>query len=52
VLLINLGSERFLIQRGDRIAQVVIAPVTHVEIVAADALSDTTRGGGGFGSTG
>jgi dUTP pyrophosphatase len=52
VLLVNLGSERFLIQRGDRIAQVVIAPVTHVEIVAADALSDTTRGGGGFGSTG
>jgi dUTP pyrophosphatase len=44
VLLINLGSERFLIQRGDRIA--------HVEIVAADALSGTTRGGGGFGSTG
>jgi dUTP pyrophosphatase len=52
VLLINLGSERFLIQRGDRIAQVIIAPVTHVEIVAADALSGTTRGGGGFGSTG
>ena len=52
VLLINLGSERFLIQRGDRIAQAVIAPVTHVEIVAADALSDTTRGDGGFGSTG
>ena len=52
VLLINLGSERFLIQRGDRIAQAVIAPVTHVEIVAADALSVTTRGGGGFGSTG
>jgi dUTP pyrophosphatase len=52
VLLINLGSERFLIQRGDRIAQAVIAPVTHVEIVAADALSGTTRGGGGFGSTG
>lgn len=52
VLLINLGSERFLIQRGDRIAQAVVAPVTHVEIAAADALSDTTRGGGGFGSTG
>jgi len=52
VLLINLGSERFLIQRGDRIAQAVIAPVTHVEMVAAGALSGTTRGGGGFGSTG
>jgi len=52
VLLINLGSERFLIKRGDRIAQAVIAPVTHVEIVGADALSDTGRGAGGFGSTG
>jgi dUTP diphosphatase len=52
VLLVNLGSERFLIQRGDRIAQAVIAPVTHVEITAAEALSDTERGSGGFGSTG
>jgi len=52
VLLINLGSETFLVQRGDRIAQAVIAPVTHVEIAAATALSDTERGGGGFGSTG
>ena len=52
VLLINLGSERFLIQRGDRIAQAVIAPVTHVKIETAEALSDTERGAGGFGSTG
>jgi len=52
VLLVNLGSERFLIQRGDRIAQAVIAPVTRVEIIAADALKDTGRGEGGFGSTG
>lgn len=52
VLLVNLGSDTFLIQRGDRIAQAVIAPVTHVEIVAAEALSDTGRGQGGFGSTG
>lgn len=52
VLLINLGSDTFLIQRGDRIAQAVIAPVTHVEIVPAEALSDTGRGQGGFGSTG
>ena len=51
VLLINLGSERFLIQRGDRIAQAVIAPVTHVKIETAEALSDTERGAGGFGST-
>ena len=52
VLLINLGSERFLIQRGDRIAQAVIAPVTHVKIETAEALSDTERGAGGFGSPG
>jgi dUTP pyrophosphatase len=52
VLLVNLGPERFLIQRGDRIAQAVIAPVTHAEIKAAEALGDTGRGSGGFGSTG
>jgi dUTP pyrophosphatase len=52
VLLINLGSETFLIQRGDRIAQAVMAPVTRVEIVEADALAATARGGRGFGSTG
>lgn len=52
VILINLGSETFVIQRGDRIAQAIIAPVTHVEIVPADTLDDTGRGDGGFGSTG
>jgi len=52
VMLINLGSERFIVERGDRIAQAVIAPVTHVEIVMATALGDTVRGRGGFGSTG
>jgi dUTP pyrophosphatase len=52
VLLINLGAETFLIQRGDRIAQLVVSPVTHVEIVAADALGATERDKGGFGSTG
>ena len=52
VLLANFGAETFLIQRGDRIAQLVIAPVSQVEVVAADALGDTKRGGGGFGSTG
>jgi dUTP pyrophosphatase len=52
VLLINLGAETFLIQRGDRIAQLVVSPVTHVEIVASDALGATERGDGGFGSTG
>ena len=52
VLLINLGAETFLIQRGDRIAQLVVSPATRVEIVAADALGATGRGEGGFGSTG
>jgi dUTP pyrophosphatase len=52
VLLINLGNERFLLQRGDRIAQAVIAPVTRVDIAEADALVTTARGAGGFGSTG
>jgi dUTP pyrophosphatase len=52
VLLINHGSEKFTIRRGDRIAQLVIAPVNHVEIVAVEALGATERGPGGFGSTG
>ncbi len=52
VLLINLGAETFLIQRGDRIAQLVVSPVTHVVIVASDTLGATGRGEGGFGSTG
>ena len=52
VILINLGSERFMVERGDRIAQAVVAPVRAVEIVPAEALSETPRGQGGFGSTG
>jgi dUTP pyrophosphatase len=52
VLLINHGSEKFTIRRGDRIAQLVIAPVNHVEIVAVETLGATERGPGGFGSTG
>lgn len=52
VLLINLGAETFRIQRGDRIAQLVIAPVSHVDVVAVEGLRPTTRGTGGFGSTG
>jgi dUTP pyrophosphatase len=52
VILINHGSEPFLIRRGDRIAQLVIAPVAQVAVVAVDALTDTERGQGGFGSTG
>ena len=52
VLLINLGEEEFLIERGMRIAQMVIAPVTQVRVVEVKEASDTARGSGGFGSTG
>lgn len=52
VLLINLGSENFTITRGMRIAQMVIAPVSHVLWEEAGSLDDTQRGEGGFGSTG
>ncbi|MDH2383055.1 dUTP diphosphatase [Bradyrhizobium sp. CER78] len=52
VLLINHGHEVFSIRRGERIAQMVIAPVTRAELVPVDVLSSTERGGGGFGSTG
>ena len=52
VLLINHGDQPFPIRRGERIAQMVIAEVTQVELVPAAALSATDRGTGGFGSTG
>jgi dUTP pyrophosphatase len=52
VILINHGDEPFLVRRGERIAQLVIAPVSHAEIVAAEELAATVRGRGGFGSTG
>ena len=52
VILVNHGDEPFLVRRGERIAQLVIAPVTHAEIVAAEKLAATLRGQGGFGSTG
>jgi dUTP pyrophosphatase len=52
VILANLGDDDFMIQRGDRIAQLVVAPVTHAAMVEADMLDDTARGAGGFGSTG
>jgi dUTP pyrophosphatase len=52
VILANLGEEEFTIERGDRIAQLVVAPVTHAAMVEVDALDDTARGAGGFGSTG
>ncbi len=52
VLLINLGREPFTIEPGERIAQLVIAPVVQAELVEVDALDETERGAGGFGSTG
>ena len=52
VLLINHGREPFAISHGDRIAQLVIAPVSQAELAEVDALDDTARGAGGFGSTG
>jgi dUTP pyrophosphatase len=52
VLLINHGTEDFVITRGMRIAQMVIAPVTQVRVVEASDASTTARGAGGFGSTG
>jgi len=52
VLLINHGDAPFSIQRGERIAQMVIAPVARAELALASSLSATTRGSGGFGSTG
>ncbi len=52
VILANLGSEPFAIRRGERIAQLVPAPVQHAELDEVDALDDTVRGAGGFGSTG
>jgi dUTP pyrophosphatase len=52
VILINLGEEDFVIRRGDRIAQLVIAPVVQAQWSAVDTLEETARGAGGFGSTG
>ncbi|TKD51044.1 dUTP diphosphatase [Sphingomonas baiyangensis] len=52
VILANLGSEPFTVARGDRIAQLVPAPVLRAAIAEVDALDDTARGAGGFGSTG
>lgn len=52
ILLINHGVDTFVINRGDRIAQMVIAPVTQVLFETVDTLSETQRGAGGYGSTG
>jgi dUTP pyrophosphatase len=52
VILANLGDQGFEVVRGERIAQLVPAPVVHARFVEAETLGETDRGGGGFGSTG
>ncbi|MBS1240500.1 MAG: dUTP diphosphatase [Proteobacteria bacterium] len=52
VILINFGAEPFEIRRGDRVAQLVLAPVTRGRWAVVDELDETERGDGGFGSTG
>ena len=52
VILINHGGEPFAIRRGDRVAQLVLAPVTQASWLEVSELDDTARGAGGFGSTG
>src|SRR3982751_3123078 len=52
VLLANLGGEPYIVQPGDRVAQLVIAPVAIAELEEATSLEDSTRGAGGFGHTG
>lgn len=52
IILFNFSDKPFIIQRGDRIAQLVFAKVARARFVQVDALTDTTRGAGGFGHTG
>ncbi|MCC6152520.1 MAG: dUTP diphosphatase [Candidatus Hydrogenedentes bacterium] len=52
IIMINLGQETVVIRRGDRIAQMIIAPVTKAEWEVCDSLDETARGEGGFGHTG
>lgn len=52
VILANLGAEPFVVRRGERIAQMVIAACAQAMLEEVDALNETTRGAGGFGSTG
>lgn len=52
VLLINHGPEPFVVERGDRVAQLVVAPVPQVKLAPVADLADSARGDGGFGSTG
>jgi dUTP pyrophosphatase len=52
VVMINLGGAPFTIRKGMKIAQMLVQPVAAVSVIEADALDDTSRGEGGFGSTG
>ena len=52
IILINLGKEAFVVNNGERIAQIIVSPVTVASFTITDSLSDTTRGEKGFGSTG
>jgi dUTP pyrophosphatase len=52
VLLVNLGEQPILIKPGDRIAQLIVAPVIRADIVEVDELAPSRRGPGGFGHTG
>jgi dUTP pyrophosphatase len=52
VILVNLGAEEVIIKDGERIAQLVVAPVCQAQLIETDTLTDTRRGSGGFGSSG
>jgi dUTP pyrophosphatase len=52
VLLVNHGADPFTVRAGDRVAQLVVAPVARARMLAVDALNDTVRGAGGYGHTG
>lgn len=52
VILVNHGREKFAVEKGSKIAQMVIKPVLRVDVMEVEDLSDTRRGSGGFGSTG
>ena len=52
VILVNFGDADFQVKKGDKVAQIVIGPVTQPEVVETDVIDETDRGAGGFGSTG
>lgn len=52
VLLVNLGTTPFVVERGARIAQLVVAPVSRARVIEVETLDSTARGSGGFGSSG